>query len=48
MFLNSYKLDEFKDRLYGSSTMQAEELKMYIGAGYLKLVDADNPEEQLN
>jgi hypothetical protein len=48
VFLNSYKLEEFKDRLYDSSTMQAEELKMYIGAGYVKLVDADNPDPMLS
>ncbi len=47
IFLNAYKLDEFKDMLYESSTMQAEELKMYIGAGYLRLVDADNPDQTL-
>ena len=27
VFLNSYKLDEFNDRIYDSSTMQAEELE---------------------
>lgn len=48
VFLNAYRLEEFKERIYNSTTMEAEELKMYVGAGYLKLVDADDPEETLN
>ncbi len=48
VFLNSYKLEEFKEQLYGASTIEAEELKMYIGAEYVKLVDADNPNEMMN
>jgi hypothetical protein len=48
VFLNSYRLEEFKDKIYNSTTMEAEELKMYVSAGYLKLVDADDPEETLN
>ena len=46
-FLNSYKLDEFEEYLHGSMTPMAEELRMYISAGQIKLVDADNPEDML-
>lgn len=47
-FLNAYKLDEFKTDLLNTYTPEAEELKMYLGADYVKLVDADNPEGLLN
>ena len=47
VFLNSYRLDEFKDSLYSSMTKEAEELKIYISVGYVKLIDADNPDEML-
>jgi hypothetical protein len=47
-FLNSYRLEEFKANLYNATTPEAEELKMYISADYIKLIDADNPEGLLN
>jgi hypothetical protein len=43
-FLNSYKLDEFENYMREYSTPSAEELRMYISVGQVKLVDADNPE----
>jgi len=45
VFLNAYMLDEFKSRIYGSSTPEAEQLKIYMAADYVRLVDADNPVE---
>jgi len=47
-FLNAFKLDEFKTDISNTYTPEAEELKMYIAAEYVKLVDADNPEGLLN
>ncbi|MGC8478605.1 MAG: hypothetical protein ACP5NE_01605 [Candidatus Micrarchaeia archaeon] len=47
-FLNADKLSEFKSKLYASASVEAEELKMYISAGVVKLVDADNPSEYLS
>ncbi|MGI0100547.1 MAG: hypothetical protein ACREBH_02405 [Candidatus Micrarchaeaceae archaeon] len=47
-FLNSYKLEEFKNSLYESNSEEAEELKMYMAADYVKLVDAGSPEGSLN
>ncbi|MGD0728899.1 MAG: hypothetical protein ABR981_02380 [Candidatus Micrarchaeaceae archaeon] len=44
-FLNSYRMEEFKNSLYNSTNVGAEELKMYIDAGFIKLVDADNPQD---
>jgi len=46
-FLNANKLAEFKSKLYASTTVDAEELKMYISAGFVKLIDADNPGESV-
>lgn len=43
-FINSYKLEEFKNTLYNSTSAEAEELKMYISADMVKLMDSDNPE----
>jgi hypothetical protein len=48
VFLNSFKLEEFKNNLYASASQEAEELKMYIAADYITLVDADNPDGLLN
>lgn len=48
VFLNGYKLEEFRNSLYVSTTFEAEELEMYMSAGQVKLVDADNPEELLS
>ncbi len=47
-FLNAYVLEDFMKRLYSSSTKDAEEMKMYISADYIRLIDADNPEELIN
>ena len=47
-FLNAYRLDEFKNDLFNASTPEAEELKMYIAADYVKLIDSDNPEGLVN
>jgi hypothetical protein len=44
-FLNSEKLDDFKDRLSASMTGDAEKLKVYISTGVIVLMDADNPGE---
>lgn len=43
-FLNSDKLEEFKQNLYSSTSAQDEELKMYLSIGRVVLIDADNPE----
>ncbi len=43
-FINSDKLDEFKKRLYDSTSRESEELKMYISSGTLQLMDSDAPE----
>lgn len=43
-FLNSYKLEEFKNTLYNSTSAESEELKMYIAADLVRLMDVDNPE----
>ncbi len=48
VFLNAYRMEEFRNNLYNSGTVEAEELKMYIAADYIKLVDADNPDGLLN
>lgn len=45
VFLNSYKLEEFKRGLFSSMTKEAEELKMYISVGSVRLVDADDPND---
>jgi hypothetical protein len=47
VFLNSYKLEEFRSELYNSQKPEAEELKMYISAEIIKLVEADDPSELL-
>ncbi len=46
-FLNSDKLDEFRSKIYSSTSREAEELKMYLSSGFIKLIDADNPGEQI-
>jgi len=43
VFLNSYKMEDFRNYLYNSNSEEAEELKMYISAGMVRLIDADNP-----
>ncbi len=47
VLLNSDKLADFKSKLYASTSVEAEELKMYISAGIVKLVDADNLEDNI-
>jgi hypothetical protein len=42
VFLNSDAMEEFKGKLYNTSSDAAEKLKMYISADYIRLVDADN------
>ncbi|MGC8495976.1 MAG: hypothetical protein ACP5MX_02100 [Candidatus Micrarchaeia archaeon] len=44
-FLNSFKLDEFKEDLYSTYTPEAEQLKIYISSGVVHLISADAPEE---
>ena len=48
VFLNSYKLDEFKSSLYSSATNEADELRMYIDARIISLADADNMDGAIN
>ncbi len=42
-FLDDDKLEDFKDRLYATSDPGAEQLKLYISAGYIKLISMENP-----
>jgi ribosome-associated toxin RatA of RatAB toxin-antitoxin module len=42
VFLNSDVLEEFRTRLFNTSSDEVEKLKMYISADYIRLVDADN------
>jgi hypothetical protein len=44
-FLNSFKLDEFKEALYSTYTPEAEQLKIYISSGIVHLISADAPQE---
>ena len=39
--------EEFKNRMYRTVNTDAEELKAYIAAGSVHLVDADNPSHGL-
>ncbi len=48
VFLNSYRLEDFRQSLYSSNSPESEELKIYIAFDYLRLVDADNPDELAN
>ncbi|MDE1871087.1 MAG: hypothetical protein KGI06_02495 [Candidatus Micrarchaeota archaeon] len=48
VFLNNYRLEEFRNNLYVSTTFEAEELKMYMAADHVRLIDADNPEGLLS
>ena len=47
VFLNSFRLEEFKSRMYRAVSSDAEELKAYLSAGMVHLVDADNPVDLL-
>ncbi|MGC8651637.1 MAG: hypothetical protein ACP5UH_00065 [Candidatus Micrarchaeia archaeon] len=42
-FLNSFRLEEFRQALYTSFTPETEQLKIYLSAGSVRLVDADAP-----
>ncbi len=42
-FMNDDRLEDFKDRLYSISDAGAEQLKLYISAGYVKLISMENP-----
>ena len=42
-FMNDDRLEDFKDRLYSVSDAGAEQLKLYISAGYVKLVSMESP-----
>ena len=42
VFLNSDLMEEFKTKLYGTSSEDAEKLKMYLSADFIRLVDADS------
>lgn len=43
-FISDDKLEDFKDRLYAMADPGAEQLKLYISAGYVKLISMENPE----
>jgi len=43
-FLNDDRLEDFKDRLYSMADPGAEQLKLYISAGYVKLISMESPE----
>lgn len=43
-FLNSEALMNFKDTLAKAFSTEAEQLRIYISAGQVKLLDADNPD----
>ncbi|HUC38689.1 MAG TPA: hypothetical protein VL944_00990 [Candidatus Acidoferrum sp.] len=42
-FLNSDAVDAFNRYIYSSVSAEAEELRMYISAGQVSILDADNP-----
>jgi hypothetical protein len=44
-FLNSYAMEGFESKLYAVKDETTMKLKMFIDAGQLRLVDADNPTE---
>ncbi len=46
-FLNTDKLGEFDQYLHTSTAPETEELRMYISAGQVIIINADNPEETL-
>ncbi len=48
VFLNAYKLEEFRSRLYQSAGAEAEELRAYLSADMVRLVDADSPVDILS
>ncbi|EQD38249.1 hypothetical protein B2A_11542, partial [mine drainage metagenome] len=43
-FLNSEALLSFKDELAKTFTPEAEQLRIYLSAGQIKLLDADDPD----
>ena len=46
-FLNSDRMEEFEKYLRTSISARAEELRMYVSAGQVKLLDSDDPSETL-
>jgi hypothetical protein len=46
-FLNSYELEVFENRLYSIFDDEATKIKMYLDAGQIRLLDADNPADVL-
>lgn len=46
-FLNQEKLDEFQKYIHTSTTGYAEQLRLYISAGKISLLNADAPETKL-
>jgi hypothetical protein len=47
-FINSERLEEFRNQLQNSMSKEADELKIYVSSGAVVLVDADNPSETLS
>jgi hypothetical protein len=45
VFLNSYRLEEFRNNMYAATGADSEKLKAYVSAGVVHLVDADSPDE---
>ncbi len=41
VFLNQYKMDDFNDKLRSSMAPDAETLRMYIAADYIRVTDAE-------
>lgn len=46
-FINSERLEEFKNQLYNSMLEESDVLRIYISSGTVELVDADNPTNTL-
>ncbi len=46
-FINDDKLEDFKDELYSISDPGAEQLKLYISAGYVKLISMEDATSNL-
>ena len=44
-FINGGRVEEFKDSLYGNVSPETEQLKLYISAGMIRLIDVDNPDD---
>jgi hypothetical protein len=44
-FINEDRLEEFKDSLYSNVSPDVEQLKLYISAGMIRLINVDNPDD---